>query len=348
MISARSAETVVADHVLPYLCKYLGVNTAFRAAQQKRLLVLCYHGVVSDQHYTPVHSDYTVRLKRFREQMEILARYFQPITVSDLAAWRAGKVALPRNPVLVTFDDGYRTNLTNAVPVLLHYGIPAVIHISTGYISQERILWILEIYRRVLRWPKTTIPMPGSEGERKLEDPRQRSLVANWLRQACKRLPHEECERYLNRLREVSTAEPDEREQEVFGFLSWDEVRTLRNRGFEIGSHTVEHPILTRIPGERVDQELLTSKRAIEEQVGANCRCFAYPNGGEADISKDITERVKRAGYDFAFTTIGKFCSRHESSLELGRISIPGNLSPTAFHNRVSGFHSLLKRYIGR
>jgi len=348
MTSALSARTIVADHALPYLCKYLGVNAAFRAAQQKRLLVLCYHGVVSDRHYSPVHSAYTVSLKTFREQMAILGRYFKPIAVSDLAAWRTGKAALPRNPVLVTFDDGYRTNLTNAAPVLLHYGIPAVIHISTGYISRERILWILEIYRRVLRWPQTTVPMPGSEAERKLDDPHQRLLVASWVRQACKRLPHEECERYLNRLREVSTAEPDECEQEVFGFLSWEEVRTLRKQGFEIGSHTAEHPILTRIPGERVDQELRASKRTIEEQVGANCRCFAYPNGGEADISQDTAERVKQAGYDFAFTTIGKLCSRHENSFELGRISIPGNLTPTAFHNRVSGFHNLLKRYTMR
>jgi peptidoglycan/xylan/chitin deacetylase (PgdA/CDA1 family) len=346
MMPSLSARTVLSDHALPYLCRYLGVNAALRAAQQKQLLVLSYHGVVSDGHYDPVHSDYTVSVSDFRQQMEILARYFRPITVSDLEDWWRGKAVLPRHSVLVTFDDGYRNNLINAAPVLLHFGVPALIHICTGYINQERILWMLDIHRRVLHWPKDTIPVPGSEIEKRLDDPRQRVPLASWVRQACKRLPHEECERYLNRLRETEIPESDAHDEEVFRFLSWDEVRTLQSKGFEIGSHTREHPILTRIPGTRADQELRASKLTIEEQTGSECRCFAYPNGGEEEVSKAITERVGQAGYRFAFTTMGQFCSRNESPFELGRISIPGNLSPTAFHNRISGFHDLLKRYM--
>jgi len=345
---ATSVRTVVSRHTLPYLFRYLGVNAALRAAQSKQLLVLSYHGVVRDEHYTCVHSDYTVGLKVFREQMEILAQYFHPISVSDLADWWTREAELPKRPVLVTFDDGYMNNLTNAAPVLLHFGIPAVIHVCTGYIDKARILWILEIYRRVLQWPKSTVPMPGSEADRRVEDPIERKLVANSVRQACKKLPHEECERYLNRLRQVDSLESNVRDDEVFGFLSWEAVRTLKNKGFEIGSHTVEHPILTRIPEQSLDGELRGSKLVIEEQIGGNCRCFAYPNGEAEDISKVITERVEQAGYDFAFTTSEQFCSRSESRFELGRISVPGDLSVNAFHARVSGVHALLKRHVGR
>jgi peptidoglycan/xylan/chitin deacetylase (PgdA/CDA1 family) len=346
LISGTSARTVVSDHALPYLCRYLGVNAAIRAAQQRRLLVLCYHGVVSDENYNPLHSDYTVSLKTFTEQMEILGRYFQPIAASDLADWWSGKADLPRRPVLLTLDDGYVNNLTNAAPVLLRCGVPALIHICTGYINSERILWILEIFRRVLHWPRATVPMPGSEPDRTLDGPRERVQLASWVRQACKRLPHEECELYLDRLREIEAPKSDERDQEVFRFLSWDQVRKLQNMGFEIGSHTREHPILTRISEQRVDEELRASKLTIEEQVGGSCRFFAYPDGAEEDISSAIIKRVECAGYHFAFTTIGQFCSRNESPFHLGRISIPGNLSPMAFHNRVSGFHSLVKRYL--
>jgi peptidoglycan/xylan/chitin deacetylase (PgdA/CDA1 family) len=347
MISATS-KTVVVRQAFPYLCRYLGVNAALRAAQSKRLLVLSYHSVVRDEHYTCLHSDYTVGLKAFQKEIEILVRYFQPISISDLADWWTGKAELPRHSVLVTFDDGYMNNLTNAAPVLLHFGVPAVIHVCTGYIDKTRILWILEIYRRVLEWPKSTIPMPGSEADRRVDDPIERKLIANSVRQECKKLPHEECQRYLNRLREIGSPESDVRDEEVFGFLSWDAVRTLKKKGFEIGSHTVEHPILTRIPEQSLDQELRGSKLTIEEQIGGNCRCFAYPNGEEEDISKVITERVEQVGYDFAFTTTEQLCSRRESRFELGRISIPGGLSVNAFHARLSGVHALLKRYIGR
>jgi peptidoglycan/xylan/chitin deacetylase (PgdA/CDA1 family) len=109
----------------------------------------------------------------------------------------------------------------------------------------------------------------------------------------------------------------------------------------------VEHPILTRISRDRVDHELRASKLAIEEQIGGVCRCFAYPNGAEPDISSAIAGRVQEAGYDFAFTTLGGFCSKDENRFELGRICIPGDLSPAAFHNRISGCYSFLKQYIG-
>lgn len=344
MSSATSARTVIARHALPYLCRYLGVNAALRAARSESLLILSYHGVVRDEHYTCIHSDYTVGLKAFREQMAILGRYYHPISVSDLADWWTGKAGLPKHPVLVTFDDGYMNNLTNAAPVLLEFGVPAVIHVCTGYIDKARILWILEIYRRILQWPKSTIPMPGSEVDRQVEDPAERKQVAYSVRQECKRLPLGECERYLNRLREINSPESDRPDQEVLGFLSWDAVRSLKNKGFEIGSHTIEHPILTRIPEQRLDQELRASKSVIEQQTGANCRCFAYPNGEEEDISKTVSERVRQAGYDFAFTTIEQFCSRTESRFELGRISIPGDLNVNAFHARLSGAHAVLKR----
>jgi peptidoglycan/xylan/chitin deacetylase (PgdA/CDA1 family) len=347
MISVRSTGKAVVKRALPYLCRYLGMNAALRAARSKLLLILSYHGVVRDEHYTCVHSEYTVSLKTFREQMAILSRYFRPVSVSDVADWWTGKADLPKHPVLVTFDDGYMNNLTNAAPVLLEFGVPAVIHVCTGYIDKARILWIVEIYRRILEWPKSTIPMPGAEADRKVNGPIERKLVADLVRQACKRLPNEECKRYLSRLREIDSPESDVRDQEVFGFLSWDAVRTLKKKGFDIGSHTVEHPILTRIPEQSLDQELRVSKLVIEQQTGGGCRCFAYPNGKEEDISKAVTERVERAGYEFAFTTIEQFCSRIGSRFELGRISIPGGLSVNSFHARVSGVHTLVKRHMG-
>ncbi len=346
MISVKSTGAAIAKGALPYLCRYLGVNAAFRAARSKSLLVLTYHSVVRDQHYSGVHSDYTVSLKTFREEMTMLARSCQPVSISDLADWWTGKADLPKHPVLVTFDDGYMNNLTNAAPVLLGLGIPALFNICTGYIESAQALWILEIYWRVLHWPNATIPTPGAGIDRTV-DPQGRALLAGSVREACKKLPHEECERYLDRLREVEISDSREEKEEVFGFLDWDGVRRLKNKGFEIGSHTVEHPILTRISLDRVDHELRASKLAIEEQIGGVCRCFAYPNGSEPDISSAIAGRVQEAGYDFAFTTIGGFCSRNVNRFELGRICIPGNLSPSAFLNRISGCYSLVKQYVG-
>jgi peptidoglycan/xylan/chitin deacetylase (PgdA/CDA1 family) len=47
---------------------------------------------------------------------------------------------LPPSAVLITFDDGYRDNLENAVPILRRHGYPAVIFVPIGYVGEPRPL----------------------------------------------------------------------------------------------------------------------------------------------------------------------------------------------------------------
>lgn len=57
---------------------------------------------------------------------------------------------LPKNSILVTFDDGYKNNYTEAFPILKKYGIKATIFINTKYIgnSKDYLNWdeIREMY----------------------------------------------------------------------------------------------------------------------------------------------------------------------------------------------------------
>jgi peptidoglycan/xylan/chitin deacetylase (PgdA/CDA1 family) len=81
--------------------------------------------------------------------------------------------------------------------------------------------------------------------------------------------------------------------------LSWDELQTLAEAGWEIGSHTCSHPYLTRLSAEALQRELTESRSLIEQVLGRPCRSLAYPYG-------DHDERVIRAasavGYENACT----------------------------------------------
>jgi GT2 family glycosyltransferase/peptidoglycan/xylan/chitin deacetylase (PgdA/CDA1 family) len=76
-------------------------------------------------------------------------------------------------------------------------------------------------------------------------------------------------------------------------------LRTLTEAGIEIGSHTVNHPQLTKVPEETVAAELRGSADEIEAAGLPRPRSFAYPHG---EWSESIAAAAKAAGYDAAFT----------------------------------------------
>jgi peptidoglycan/xylan/chitin deacetylase (PgdA/CDA1 family) len=337
---------IAAKHAVLNAFQYLRINSLLRVYERSRVLVLCYHRVVSDRHCAD-RSGYgnVIGVTEFSEHMRVLSHFYNPISTLELRDWFCGTRRLPRNPVLVTFDDGYRNNLTYAAPVLTRFGIPALINICAGYIGRSQILWIDEIYLRVFHWPKSLIPMPDSPIERPVGDcVHQRAVLAEHIRQYCKTMSFDDALEYLVRLRGYDLPEPDEEDQERFAFLCWDEVRKLVSQGFQIGSHTVGHPLLSRLRPDQLPNELRQSKTEIEQKLSTECFCIAYPEGSPASISNEVRRCTREAGYILGFTTTARFCSATDDPFTLGRTSIPGNLTGSEFHSRLSGLHARLHR----
>lgn len=81
--------------------------------------------------------------------------------------------------------------------------------------------------------------------------------------------------------------------------LSWDAARELAEHGWEIGSHTCTHPLLTELSDAEVDHELRASREACTSELGRPCVSFAYP---QSDYDERVMRRVAAAGYDWACT----------------------------------------------
>ena len=105
------------------------------------IAVLCYHGVRPDDWpdgmmtFEPLH----VRASELDAHCRLLAETCHPITLEQWRASLHGGPPLPARPVLVTFDDGYRTVATVATPILERHGIPAVLFVCATPIQSRSL-----------------------------------------------------------------------------------------------------------------------------------------------------------------------------------------------------------------
>lgn len=107
-----------------------------RATSGPPVPILMYHSI-SHQPSNPLCKD----PKDFAREMEWLASAgFQPVTLADvLKAW-AGLGALPDKPVVITFDDGYKDNLTAAYPILKRLGFRATLFVVAHFVGNPNYL----------------------------------------------------------------------------------------------------------------------------------------------------------------------------------------------------------------
>jgi len=80
-----------------------------------------------------------------------------------------------------------------------------------------------------------------------------------------------------------------------------NEICCIQKKGMEIGSHTLTHPVLTKLPPHRVFKELIESKKLLEDILGEPVLSFCYTKG---KFNNMLRSYVIEAGYALARTTV--------------------------------------------
>ena len=97
--------------------------------------ILAYH-MVNDDVSGIRFPKLGVSQKRFLAQMGYLhASGYNTITIKEWLSYRWGSGVCPSKPIIISFDDGYRSCYTTAWPVLKDYGFTAVVFLVTKYIG---------------------------------------------------------------------------------------------------------------------------------------------------------------------------------------------------------------------
>ena len=296
---------------------------AVRAALQQRLLaagfyrlalgarrlpgiaVLGYHGLRPDDlpDEALAFPNWHLAASRFDAHCRVLASHCDLLSLDDWRAIRAGRVPRPRRPVLVTFDDAYRSVWTIGAPILRRHGVPAAVFACSEPSYGRTRLWFDEAARTL-----------GAAGVETSKHDSYAALVARVA--ACGPIPDDDPE----------------------AVMAPSELRAFAAQaGIEIGSHTRRHAILARATPDEQRMELAESQRTLSEWTGRPVRALAYPNGRPGvDYTGDTVAAAHACGFDVAFSTRPAFALQTDPDLEQPRFLLTAAVSPAILLHRLA------------
>jgi peptidoglycan/xylan/chitin deacetylase (PgdA/CDA1 family) len=321
-----------------------------RVLQRHRVPILAYHGVLSgaDNQYDYLNYNFTAA-ETFEQQVRYLASRFRPVTLRTVVNALERSGPLPPRSVVFTFDDGFRNNFSVAFPILQRLGVPFTVFLTTSLIGvRDAQLWTERLKRSIYLTTVTgrrTVQIGGESIELQLDTRSQRERSTRSVVNVMKRLQPADRDRELAAL-EGSFGRPalSAADEERYGFLSWDDVRTMARAGVEFGSHTVTHPMLATLDESTLQWELVESKREIERQTGAECYSFAYPNGSAADFGSRDQAALRVAGYSCALSLCGGLNRRDADLFALDRLNVGRGVDLAVLDAAVTGVLGSAKR----
>lgn len=122
-------------YIVPALCAFFVAALIWLALPAQGVPILAYHRVYDDDDL------YSISPAQFEEHMRYLQENgYTAISMAELFAAWAGEKPLPAKPIVITFDDGYDDNLTNAQPIMEKYGMKGTMFIIGGFVGEPDYL----------------------------------------------------------------------------------------------------------------------------------------------------------------------------------------------------------------
>ena len=236
----------------------------------------------------------------FENKIRYLKKRYNVISLKECCRFlRSGD--MPPNCAVLTFDDGYKCNRRTVFPVLVKYGVPATVFLSYNFIENRDIPWYDKVMFAIGKTRVKSFLMKDLGGERlSLETGEERVEALSEINYLLKSLADDEKERVIAgilRSLRIGAKKLDSAEL----MLTWEDVREMRDSGLvSFGSHTLSHPLLTRVSPDRAQDEINRSKQLIEERLGETVEFFSYPCGRQNKLLKSF---VREARYNCALTT---------------------------------------------
>jgi peptidoglycan/xylan/chitin deacetylase (PgdA/CDA1 family) len=301
-------------------------------------LILLYHRVAEPE--ADLWS-LSVTPSRFAGHADALAARYDVVPLG-----RALEPVWGGKRIVITFDDGYADNL-QAARLLVDRRLPATFFLTAGLLGTDQEFWWDELGRilfsagelpEIIALEVAGVQLTLELGADAILTPGEAARRSGWRawqapstarKRACIELhrhlrPLEHGERSLVLADLAERAGLAREGRPKMRALTIEEVVELSALdGMEIGAHTLTHPQLAVLPPDRQREEILGSRRALEEIVGSQVESFAYPYGKRGvDFSAQAVAIASEAGFRLACASEGGVLGRCEAHLDLSRLMV--------------------------
>jgi peptidoglycan/xylan/chitin deacetylase (PgdA/CDA1 family) len=231
-----------------------------------------------------------------------------------------------RKFVCFTFDDGYRDNLVNALPVFEKYEVPLAVNITTAYSDRTGFPWWYALEELLCSRDHFVFRDEGRRHEFALGTKIEAFNALETISQLIRSCGFDRHEEVLADIFEGAPTDLLQRTRDLI--LDWDEVSTLDAHPLvTIGSHGIHHLTSSRLDDVALREELAGSKRILELRLGHPVRHLAYPFGGVQAVGAREFQCARECGYATAVTTrCANLFPPHAATLDrLPRLGVSGN-----------------------
>ncbi|WP_418512168.1 polysaccharide deacetylase family protein, partial [Corallibacter sp.] len=271
--------------------KRLGGLQVARFLARNHPRILMYHRI------SPDGAPGTISVDQFREQIRLIKRSFEPISLTKLVKLYDQGIR-PNHAVAVTFDDGYKDFAEYAFPILKEEGVPATLFVTTGFVNGETWLWPDQI-RYLLKRINHNELLSLCFEEVNLKNNSDPDFTWQVLANYCLSLEDERKNEFIDELfKNFNIVKPGKAPPE-YEAVSWEKINDMVGCGLELGCHSHTHPVLKNVHDKELYREIFLSKKILENNIGMEVSSFCYPNGQIDDFDERVKVEVKNAGYKF-------------------------------------------------
>ena len=289
---------------------------------RNRIQVLLYHrvaNVTSDPQMLCVTPD------NFNNQMKFLKKNYNIISLSSVNQYLKNH-KIPRNSIAITFDDGYQDNLINAIPILEEYNIPATFFVTSGYIGNNKEFY-QETLNRIFFLEKQIpsslyIKVNQTEHQfQKLDQENQKQAAYTALHKALRSEKYDTRKSVIKELIHWSGA--GQKPSTNYKNLTFSEVKQISQKSlFEIGAHSVNHPILSSLNENEQRVEIINSKKHLEEIIEKEVTSFAYPYGTIDSYNVGSVNILRENNFSLCCSNFPGLIDKKTSRYELPRFLV--------------------------